>query len=124
MRKNEMINIQMSKEEAKEISSFVMEAFDKVEEMYEVLDDIFELLSPVIMFAEQDDSFQEGSEADKSEAGENQCKDCELPCEHNPNLNDGKEAEDAEEESEEEILAIELLKAVFSALTDLLENGE
>lgn len=124
MRKNEMINIQMSKEEAKEISSYVMEAFDKVEEMYEVLDDIFELLSPVIMFAEQDDSFQEESEADKSEAGDDQCKDCELPCEQNPKLNDGKEAEDTEEESEEEVLAIELLKAVFSALTDLLENGE
>ena len=50
------------------------------------------------------------------------CENCDLPCESNPNMQ--KAAPVQEEESEEEALAIEMLKAVFSAVTDLIENGE
>lgn len=119
MRKNEMITIQMSKEEAKEFSSAMMGAIDKVEEMYETLDELFDLLSPIIMFADYEEPFQK--EPAEREAEEDLCEKCELPCDQKLDKEVPKETA---EESEEEVLAIELLKAVFSALTDLIENGE
>ena len=121
MRKNETIPIQMSKEEAKMVSSAIMEAIDQVEEMYETLDDLFELLEPVIMFADRDDTF-DGKPEGTSKEEDDLCENCDLPCESNPNMQ--KAAPVQEEESEEEALAIEMLKAVFSAVTDLIENGE
>lgn len=119
MRKNEMITIQMSKEEAKEFSRAMMEAIDKVEEMYETLDELFDLLSPIIMFADHDEPFEK--EPTEGDSGEESCEKCELPCDQKQDQEAPKETEEG---SEEEVLAIELLKAVFSALTDLIENGE
>lgn len=111
MRKNEMITIQMSKEEAKHIRNAVITAAEMIEELSETMDDLFDLLTLVMAFAVDEDSFLSKLQKEKAVKG---------PCDQKP---DKEKPDDGQEESEE-VLAIELLKAVFSALTDLVENGE
>lgn len=119
MGKNEMITIQMSKEEAKEIRNTIITAAEMAEGLSETMDDLYDLLTPVMAFAVDEDSFL--AKLQKEKGLNDPCEKCVFPSDKKPNK---EKPDDVQEESEEEVLAIELLKAVFSALTDLIENGE
>ena len=96
MRKNDSITFEIDKRDLEVVLGNLSLTIAKMERTQEALKGIVEIVRTALQEAENPKDISPTEEAEKDE----------------------------DDEDEAESLAIELLKAVFSALTDVFENGE
>lgn len=128
MNKQDVITFEIEKSDLEYALGYLADAISRMNQSQAFLKCIVSMIGMAI---------HEGEETDRSPAADKHCKISRFPCGSpkepedaadtapekmpaDPEVSSAEEGEDDDAES----LAIELLKAVFSALTDLIENGE